>query len=533
MIANEPFVNITGTAQMYSQIAGVLAGFAFTALLGFLRNGASEEDPDGGVTANYTLRSVAVVLFSTITALIISAILYGILAGGQPASGTAFSTVFIDGPAFSLAILGMFYAIGLAASPYSHMDAMLAAVRILMGVVGPAVSMLLISTAVLDIYHFKCKFTQLHNTCNDGAQFLPTRPYGLGVWLTFFGIVGSIMLCVYFRNPPSKRPPEIPAVISCIVFSTSVAAVLGVVAMTSAPAEYVLPDWLLRAALVVVFILVYTISILTMWSCHPPTPAGVKPSPSVLVDTVEEDASSRQGEGVSRSEIASRYGSYLTSHYLDLHVTVVSVALGVAGLAAASLLAGTADLHGWAFVYWMMWLASLLAVATAYAGTMTGAIGLPARIPSMSDLLIPLLMAVVEVLMFGVLVSQIIGFDSRRSVIVAWFFLLSIFGLIAVAAILRANSYFHPSAYAFDIVDTVIAYRRRLRLDATGASVVTALGIAGGLVNLLRSDVSMVASAVLASIVVGGLVAALIGHNQTAQLWRRTLAAPPSRSSPS
>jgi hypothetical protein len=514
---------------MYSQIAGVLAGFAFTALLGFLRHGASEEDSEGGVTANYTLRSVAVVLFSTITALIISAILYGILAGGQPASGNSFSAVFIDGPAFSLAILGMFYAIGLAASQYSHMDAMLTAVRILMGVVGPAIAMLLIATAVLDIYHFTCNFDESPNTCDDGAQLLPTRPYGLGVLLTLIGLIASITLCIYFRKPPSRRPSWIPTVISFIVFGTAVAAVLGVVALTSAPADYIFPDWTLRVVLSAVFLLVSTVSILTMWSCHPPTPGGAKVSPSLPVEIFEGKSSSTQTERLGRSEIAARYGSYLTSHYLDLHVTVVSVALGVAGLAAASLIAGTKDLDGLAFVYWMMWIASLLAVATAYAGTMTGAIGLPARIPTMFDLLIPLLIAVVEVLMFGVLVSQIIGFDSRRSVIAVWFFLLGVFALLAVAAILRARSYFHPRAYALDIVDTVDAYRHRLKLDVVGASAVAALGIAGGLIHLLRSDVSTVASSILTSVVAGGLAAALVGHNQTARLWRTALTNPATR----
>ncbi|MFI5728531.1 hypothetical protein ACIA49_00305 [Kribbella sp. NPDC051587] len=510
---------------MYSQIAGVLAGFAFTALLGFLRHGASEEDGEDGPTADYTLSSVSVVLFSTITALIISAILYGILAGGLPASGSSFSIVFIDGPAFSLAILGMFYAIGLAASQYSHMGPMLTAVRILMGVVGPAIAMLLIATAVLDIYHFYCKFNEIPNKCDDVAQLSPAEPFGLGVWLTALGLAVSIVLCFRFRRPPAHRPVWIPTVISCVVFGTAVVAVLGVVVLDSFPSTYVLSDWILRVGISVVFVMVSIVSILTMWSCHPPAPSGTRsppapePSPSGAPDGTLAPSTAEIG----RSELASRYSGYLTAHYLDLHVTVVSVALGVGGLSAAGLLASTDSLHGWAYAHWTMWLASLLAVATVYAGTMTGAIGLPARIPTVSDLLIPTLLAVVEVLMFGVLVSQIIGFDSRRSVVVVWFFLLGIFGLMAATAVLRASRYFVSGAYAADIRQTVDAYRVRMKRDAVSAGALAVLGIAGGLANLLSTDGLVMTSSVLATVVTCGFVVALVGHNQSAQLWRRGL----------
>ncbi|GAA0955228.1 hypothetical protein GCM10009554_62520 [Kribbella koreensis] len=533
-------MNIAGTAQMYSQIAGVLAGFAFTALLGFLRHGASGDDGEGGVAASHTLRSVTVVLFSTITGLIISAVMYGVLAGGGEASGNSFSAVAINGPAFSLAILAMFYAVGLAATPYSHMDAMLSAVRVVVGIIGPAISLLLVATAVLDIYHFRCNFGTIQSTCNEAAQFSPDRPFGFGLLLTTLGIAGSLALWLWFRKPPTVIPAWIPTVASFMIFGASVFSVIGGVALTSLPAEYVLPDSLLYVLLVIVFLLLYTISTLAMWSCHPVSATGGGGETTsvarkdayraVIAPTGGDDSAGgddlRVGMArVTRKELAARYGGYLANHYLGLHVTVVSVALGVAGLVAAGLLAGMKEPSGLAWLYWLLWFTSLLAVATAYAGTMTGAVALPSRVPTLSDLATPLLMAVVEVLMFGVLVAQIAGFDAPRVVLMAWFFLTGLFGILAVVAIIRARNLFHPDAYAPDLLGTVFAYRKRLLGDIIGAGVLSLVATVGGLVQLLRGEASVTVAFFFAGALAAELGAALVGHNQTSKLWRDGLAA--------
>ncbi|MFD3399240.1 hypothetical protein ACFWUU_01105 [Kribbella sp. NPDC058693] len=533
MLVYEPFVNITGTAQMYSQIAGVLAGFAFTALLGFLRSGASSADGQGGVAANYTLRSVSVVLFSTMTALIISSVLYGILAGGQNDSGSSFSAVVIDGPSFSLAILSMFYAIGLAATPYAHLDAMLAAVRVIVGVVGPLVALVLVDTAVLDIYHVTCGFYATNTACHEFAQLAPSRPYGFGLTLTLIGLIISSVMLFRFRKPPAAIPMWVPKVVGFIVLGAAVLSVAGIVAMTPMQANVVPTDGFLYAILIVVHLMTLTISILAMWSCHP---TSAIPNSSAAVTTPEGGASIASDSEtpivghsqVTREELAGRYGTYLTTHYLGLHVTVISVALGVAGLAAASLVAASQNLSNGVLLNWMLWLSSLLAVAVAYAGTMTGAIGLPARVPTLLDLAVPLLMAVVEVLLFGVLVSQIVDLNSERAIITSWFLLISIFGLLAMAAILRARHYFQVSAYTAELADTIVAYRWRLRFDIAGAAVVTALGAVGSSVQLARPAGSITAAFYFAGAVITCLVLALFGHGQTARLWRVAMTSHPS-----
>ena len=70
---------------------------------------------------------------------------------------------------------------------------------------------------------------------------------------------------------------------------------------------------------------------------------------------------------VRRSELTTesirqRYDSYLTDHYLSVHVTIVSVALAVAGLGAAALLTSS-EPGGFQLLSWALWGAGLLAVA--------------------------------------------------------------------------------------------------------------------------------------------------------------------------
>lgn len=77
---------------------------------------------------------------------------------------------------------------------------------------------------------------------------------------------------------------------------------------------------------------------------------------------------------------------------------VVSVALAVAGMAAASLLGLPPTFNAFASLLWMMLVSSMLAVAVAFADTVTGASFLPARIPAPPDLILPLMLAVTEFL---------------------------------------------------------------------------------------------------------------------------------------
>ena len=102
-----PALDVTATAGLYCQIAGVLAGFAFTGLHQYLTR-RKADTTDGGAKRE---GPVALSLFAALTALTICSLLYAILAGGRPNSGPALTGLLIYGPIFGVAILSMFHAL--------------------------------------------------------------------------------------------------------------------------------------------------------------------------------------------------------------------------------------------------------------------------------------------------------------------------------------------------------------------------------------------------------------------------------------
>jgi hypothetical protein len=231
-------------------------------------------------------------------------------------------------------------------------------------------------------------------------------------------------------------------------------------------------------------------------------------------------------EALDGAALRQRRDMYLANQYISLHVTAVSLSLGVAAVVAGSLMAGgTSDALGeYKVVIWLLWLASLLAVAVVYAGPMVGAILLPSRVPAVTDLLLPLLNLVLEFLLFTVLGYRITGWTSPHSVLSAWWSIFAAFTLAGVLSIWRAHHLVGKLvAASVDVAHIVAGHRKRLRSQIAGASAGTALGVFGSCYYLIaavpRSDVTyaLAVSAVLAA------VFALIGHRRTANELRRAL----------
>jgi len=241
-------------------------------------------------------------------------------------------------------------------------------------------------------------------------------------------------------------------------------------------------------------------------------------------------------------ELRRRSRDYLVGHYLGLHITVVSVALGLAGAAAASLITRhsipTVDL----VLLWLLWLGSLLATAVAYAGTMVGAFALPSGVPSVTDLGLPLLMCVVEFLLFAVLIRQVTSFTNLSTLIDTWLVLMAAFGAIAMLSIIRAAHHFTDASgpateagtrgvtetgpYSKEALEIIDRYREYLERDRIGAA---ATGITGAIGAVLRlSGVTSEAVAYLfLLLIIALLVGGLLGHGQTSRMWRIRLARSP------
>jgi hypothetical protein len=236
---------------------------------------------------------------------------------------------------------------------------------------------------------------------------------------------------------------------------------------------------------------------------------------------------------IDREIIRRRQDTYLTDHYLAVHSTAVNVALGVAGISAASLLAPAEQLFTYRYLLWLLWLISLLATATAYAAAITGAIILPIRLPAVVDLMLPLILSLSEFLLFGVLVGQVTSFTSAKAILAGWWFAMSAYSLVAFLQVWRACYLIGSASYKIELQSTVGHYLRRQRRDmvALGLTAVWAalVGVCYSLfgiieVNFFLREPPFGLSIILTLPIALICVPALLGVGRTARALRAGLA---------
>jgi hypothetical protein len=145
---------------------------------------------------------------------------------------------------------------------------------------------------------------------------------------------------------------------------------------------------------------------------------------------------------VTADLLADRRARYFMDQQIGLHGTIVSIALGVAGLAAASLFevrAADRPYHG---LLWMLWIASLLAVGVVYSGMTVSVYVLPSTIPTAADMFLPFAVGLSEFMLFAVLTTPLTAQLGPRSLIALWFGCLCLFGCFASIIIQRVRRLF-------------------------------------------------------------------------------------------
>jgi hypothetical protein len=230
---------------------------------------------------------------------------------------------------------------------------------------------------------------------------------------------------------------------------------------------------------------------------------------------------------IDRAELRARYKTYLTGHYLSLHITVVSVVLAVAGLAAAGLVGRGMGPHYQLLVLWLLWAGSLAATAVAYGGPMVGAFALPAEIPSITGLLLPLLVGVSEFLLFSIQISQVspVKLDLDRTVN-SWLTIMAIFSFTACLSVLRARHHYatevREKVYSDEVAVMVgERYLPYLNRDARAAGVVTV--VAATAAGLRISGSIKWPAFIFPAIITAGLLLGLRGHMEVVQMWRELM----------
>ncbi|MEU8128933.1 hypothetical protein AB0B68_17090 [Micromonospora sp. NPDC049049] len=280
MLDTQPFINIGATAGLYSQIAGVLAGFAFTTLLSYL----GRQPEDAGIPAQRLPRSkqsqldvrqqVTVVLFNTLGGLVVCAVLYGMLAGGSPDSGNSLSGMMVNGPAFCLAILGIFFCTALVATPFTHLEPMLASARVLLGVVGPTIAMLLVAGSSMDLSLKECLGTSPAEDCRASSQVAFSRPYGLGIGLTLLLAFLALTALIVFWRPTVPPPSWTARAMAHLIIGVPAITVVGAIAVATMPADFLLPDALQIFIEVAAFVILALFAALAARTCHHHPPSS-------------------------------------------------------------------------------------------------------------------------------------------------------------------------------------------------------------------------------------------------------------------
>jgi hypothetical protein len=147
--------DISGSASLYSQMAGVLAAFAFGAIALVLPGDhkgrrSSADGPNDNDSSDLT---VLLALVGAFMSLILATVEYAVLAGERGCSllqGRAASEEFLGGVSFALAVMLLLFAVSLLVTN-SRVPGAGYHARLIIAMVGPAISLLFLITGAEDV----------------------------------------------------------------------------------------------------------------------------------------------------------------------------------------------------------------------------------------------------------------------------------------------------------------------------------------------------------------------------------------------
>jgi hypothetical protein len=174
---------------------------------------------------------------------------------------------------------------------------------------------------------------------------------------------------------------------------------------------------------------------------------------------------------MTADRLADRRAHYFMDQQIGLHGTIVSIALGVAGLAAASLFEVRAADRPYHWLLGMLWLASLVAVGVVYSGMTVSVFVLPSTIPTPADMFLPFAVGLSEFMLFAILTTPLTAQLGPRPLIALWFGCRSFFGFSTAIIIDRVRRLFRRTGYDPPAVqNAVYAVAALMRRDLQGAS---------------------------------------------------------------
>jgi hypothetical protein len=181
---------------------------------------------------------------------------------------------------------------------------------------------------------------------------------------------------------------------------------------------------------------------------------------------------------VDTDELNERRAHYYMDQQVGIYSIVLSIALGVAGFAAASIIHVPRADRPYHALLWVLWLTSLVAVAIVYSGMNANVYALPNRTPDLFDMLLPFAMALMEFILFAVLTSPLPKQASPRVIVAVWFASFGLFGCVACTVILRVRWLFQHALYDSALQESVNHVIKKMYEDFRGAGSGALTGIA-------------------------------------------------------
>lgn len=216
---------------------------------------------------------------------------------------------------------------------------------------------------------------------------------------------------------------------------------------------------------------------------------------------------------VGLRQLSDRYEHYFMDQQVGLHNTVTSVALGMAGLAAAGLVVVSAADRPYHGLFWLLWAVSLTGVATVYSGMASAVHVAPSRIPSAPDMFLPFAIGLMEFMLFAVLTAPLSQQISPRAVVAIWFGVECMFACFAVLAIGRVRWLMQRECYEpGDLRRAIDALIGQLRIDMLGAGSCAVLGAGAALLVVLAREVSLAVAYPLGTLIAAGMIVGLVNQ---------------------
>lgn len=217
---------------------------------------------------------------------------------------------------------------------------------------------------------------------------------------------------------------------------------------------------------------------------------------------------------VSAREVSERRDRYYMDQQVGAYSIVLSIALGVAGLAAASLFYVTPEDRSYRVSFWALWLTSLVAVAIVYSGMNVNAFALPGRVPDLMDIFSPFAMALLEFALFAVLTRPLTSQIPPRSVVVIWFGTFGIFCCLASLVITRVRWLFQHTRYERALKEPVDRVVRKLGEDRRGAALSALVAISMAVIFEFIPTVPPYVTYIVAATIVAGFVSGFLSHKE-------------------